>query len=295
MSTRTLTLLLLTCLSAPALMAQQTTDAEKALRADFEKAFKSKDAAERSSALIAYDEGTRALPDEGISRLVARTLAKGLEDDDASVARASVSALSWGRDPATVIEVMGEALENWRKVLEKTATRPDAESRDLYRATVDTYSAGSLALSNYKDDRSVKVLEDALRVLRPGGVLENISSNLLSPLASGLLNLGSERAVETVVKATATFPAATFGGTSDLERTRLGMSNALHLALAAFSQGLEVPPPEFSQNYQQDWADWFKQTKSRFPDKLGKLESPPGPAGEDWAMGRDAGRPERPS
>ncbi|RKY20241.1 MAG: hypothetical protein DRQ55_08330 [Planctomycetota bacterium] len=292
---RVATLLMLAAALAP-VAGQQTTDAEKDLRADFKKAMISKDAGNRAAAVSVYDAATRELPEElGAIRLVARTLASALDDDSPDVSAAAVAALSWGRDPETVIEELGGALKTWRKTLEKTATRRDSESRDQYRGTLQAYAAACAALGNYKDDRAVKALEDQLKKLRPAGVLENIAGGLLTPLAGGLLALGSERAVESVVKACATFPAATFGGTSDRERSRLGMSNALHRTLEQFSLGLEIPPPEFSQNYQQDWSKWLKANKDRFEEKLGKLETPPGPPSMGMSADRrPSAKPERP-
>jgi hypothetical protein len=292
--TRALGVLLIAS-SLSAVMGQQTTDEEKALRETYEHGMKKKDPAVRASAVSAYDQGTRDLPDVAGIRLVAKTLAKGLTDDDPSVAQAAVAALSYGRDPETVIESIEKGMNDWRKVLGKTATRPDDESRDLYNQTSATFRAATEVLGRYSDDRSVKVLEDGIKKLRPGGTLENVSGSLLGPMADALLALGSEDAVEAVVKTTSTFPAATFGGTSARERSRLAFSNSLHRSLEQFSLSLEIPPPEFSQNYEQDWSKWFKENKKRFAKKLGKLEQPPGPPGayvrDDEGM---TGRRERP-
>ena len=273
--------------------AEKPSDVEKGLRAEFKKAMVSKDAGVRTAAVASYDEGTRLLGELAAERLVARTLAEALGDDDPAVAMAAVSALSWGRDPATVIESFDAALEDWRTLMGGLATRPDEASRDRYRGASGAYRAGALALARYADDRAVKVLEDELRVLRPGGTLENVASNLLESLSLALLDLGSRRAVETVVKATASFPAEGFGGTSDIERSRLGMANSIHEALAAFSLQHEIPAPEFSQNYQQDWSHWFKEHQDRFPAKLGKLAVPPGRPEEQRGGARDEGRPGR--
>ena len=283
---------------APELAAQQTTQAEKDLRAEFKSAMRKKEPGIRASAVAAYSEGTRGLEDGGTSRLVAKTLAEALMDEDMSVAQSAVSALSWGRDPTTVVESYKKGLNEWRKLLGKTATRPDPESRALYRGALVAFEGAVDGLANYRDDRSVKVIEDELTKLRPGGVLENISGNLLGPMVTALTKLGSQGAVKAAVDTAAKFPAATFGGTSDREKSRLGFSRSIHDALSAFAVELETPPPAFDKNYEQSWSDWFKEHKKRLPKKLGKLETPPGPPENDMGAAARAranlGKPQRP-
>lgn len=290
-------LLSLSLLAVPA-PAQRPDDAEKALRAEFKKALGSKEASARAAAVAAYGNATRDLPDAGgAAKLVAQTLALALADEDPSVGQAAVEQLAWGRDPATVIDTLGEALGGWRTGLEALATRPDDASRDLYSATQAAYARGVAALGRYADDRATKVLEDELRVLKPEGELENLARDVVGEVCTALLALGSERAVESVVKATATFPASTVGGTSDVEKSRLGMANSVHNALAEYSRRLEIPPPDFGQNYQQAWAEWFKANKKRFAPKLGKLETPPAAPAErksDADAGRASGGRSRP-
>ena len=289
------TLLTLLALVAPAV--QEVPD-EKELRAEFKKSQRSKDPSERVAGLAIYANATRDLEDGGTAKLVAKTLATALDDEDMAVAAAAVSALAWGRHPDTVIDAMDDAMEEWRGILEKTATRPDEESRDLFRGALAVYRDGCALLARYKDDRTTDLLEGELKALRTGGVLENIAQNLVPSVSRALLDLGSRDAVEYVIKATAVYTASTFKGTSPMEKRNLAMAEDLHDALAEFAIEIERAPPAFTQNYQQDWHDWFKEHKELFPRKLGKLEEPP-PAPEyvppeERRSNRPTGERERP-
>ncbi len=261
-----------------AAVALQAADAdEKEMREAFKKEFGRNDAERRLAAIQTYDADTRGLLDEGKSRLVAKTLAGGLTDDDMAVCQAAVSAMSYGRDVETAIDGLEDGLSHYRKVMGKTATRPDTESRNQYRGALDAYRAACAALANYKDDRSTKHLEAHFKKINPGGSVDNVSQNLVSPLAEGLLALGSQRSVKVVIDQTKRFTASIGKGTSNREQVRQNTARSLHDALASFARSIERVPPEFGQNYQQDWTDWFKQNKDLFPDKLGKLTEPPGP------------------
>ncbi|GEM_PF-2314909 len=271
---------------------------EKALRAAFKKGLKSKDASVRIEAVLAYSEGTRELEEEGgAEKLVARTLAEALDDDDMGVCNAAMTALSWGREVATVIDACDESLEFLRAIMERTSTRPDDESRALYRGALEVYRTTCATLGNYPDDRSVAVLETELRVLRPGGQLETVSQTLVRPAVTALLTLGSQEAVELVIKQTTVYSASTLGGTSPGERLLAGLARTLHDALSAFAINVERAPPSFGQNYQQDWHDWFKKHKKLFADDLGKLKVPPGPMDTEAMAAMNSGgrnKPRRP-
>lgn len=270
--TALMTLLAVLSLALP--RPQEVPD-EKDLRAEFKKALRSKDAAERVAGVAEYGNATRDLEDGGASKLVAKTLASALEDEDMAVASAAVSALSWGRHVDTVIDTMDDAMEEWRAVLNKTATRPDDESRDLFRGALSTYRDGCALLARYTDDRTVDLLEGELKALRTGGQLENIAQNLVPSVTRALLQLGSQESVELVIKATAVYTASTMKGTSPSEKRDLKMAEDLHEALAEFAARVERAGPAFSQNYQQDWQDWFDEHEDLFEKKLGKLSEPP--------------------
>jgi hypothetical protein len=251
---------------------------EKQLRADYKKGVRKKDPALRIEAVVNYSNATRELEEEGgAEKLVAKTLAGALDDDDMGVCNSAMSALAYGRHVETVIDACDETLEYLRNIMEKTSTRPDEESRAQYRGALDVYRVGCAVLGNYKDDRSIDVLETELRALRPGSGIESIARKLVQPVVSALLELRSVDAVEIVIKQTAVYSASTLGGSSPQEKVLEAMARNLHDALVSFAVDVERAPPAFTKNYQQDWHKWFKEHKKLFLAKLGKLKQPPGP------------------
>lgn len=296
------------CLAQVALNVKAPT--EKELRADFKKGLKNKDPAVRIEAVVNYSEGTRQLVEEGgAEKLVARTLAGALDDDNMGVCTAALTALSFGRHVTTVIEACNESLEYVRNIMEKKSGRlEDDESRERYRGAFDVYRLACAVLGNYRDDRSVDVLETELRALRPqsepnskgiGNVsqLDSIAVNLIRPATAALLALGTSDAVELVIKQTTVYSASSIGGMSPWEQQHERMARALHETLVDFAVRVERAPPAFTQNYQQDWHDWFKKNRKRFEDKLGKLKEPPDALDMEAMMGRgrrNANKPRRP-
>lgn len=260
----------------PAAVAQQarTSDEEKALCKAFREAYRGGTLEERAEAVVTLDQASRELPDGGQGRLVAKTLADALEDDELAVRTPAVRALAWGRHVETVVDALPELLDELRNDVEKLATRPDRESRDLLRGTVTLYAEACVALGRHSDDRVVDYLEGELRTLRPASNTRVVSILLVGPIADGLLALGSVDAVEIVVKTT-----DVFGGANLATGNGNGRASAqkLHESLATFSDSRGWGSPVFSDAFDQTWRKWFKAHEDDFVEKLGKLDEPPGP------------------
>jgi hypothetical protein len=242
-----------------------TAVVEKDLLAEFNKAFRSKEEAERSAAIVALGDLSRGLEDKGTSKNVAKALAKGLDDDSLEVRAAAVGQLAWGRDVDTVVASFKGMLDDQRKQLEKRMTRPDDESKEYLGRGVRVFHDACRAVAHYKDDRVVDSLATQMQALRPDTDDTNLSARLVGNLARSLLSLGTTAAVESAIRQTAVY-TGTYQEPAAKE---------LHQALAEFATANNAAPPEYTDIYYVAWDDWFELTEERFPKKLGKLKEPP--------------------
>ena len=279
---------------APVSMPVMDTEAEKLLREDFRKGLASPDVSVRVEAVAVFGNETRSLPDGGASRSVARALANVLDDEAMEVRAAGVGALAWGRDPGEAIEALGKLLPELRKETEKLSTRPDEESQQRRRQVAQVYNTATEALGRHKDDRAADWLLDEMKKIRPRNGANNAAEVHARSLARALLAVGSQEAVESVVKTTGIYSGSVLNRNPN-NATAVG----LHEALAVFSEEIGFGPPEYSLTYDQAWREWFKERKGDLPKKLGKLEEP-APAPEYRRRDRNPnrrrpGRPERPS
>ncbi|MCB9899110.1 MAG: hypothetical protein H6825_13975 [Planctomycetes bacterium] len=267
---------------------------EKGLREAFHSAYLSRLPEDRALAVTTFDEATRALPDGGSSRLVAKTLAEALDDESFTVRVPALRALSWGRHVDTVLDVLPKFLDDLRDDIEKLSTRPDEASRNRMRDTIVLYGEGAKALATHADDRVVDYLAGEIRTLRPSGSSTNIYSlRMIVPLADALLMLGSREAVEAVVKATASFG----GGEMRWDNVKKA-AGELHESLARFAESKGDAAPTFDDFYDQSWHTWYEKHEDELPKKLGKLKQPterPAYEPEDRVPDRAGpGRVERP-
>jgi len=249
---------------------------EKDLLSEFTKAFKSHKTPERAAAITALGDMSRQLPDQGAGKAVAKALAEGLGDDELEVRSAAVGQLGYGRHVDTTISAFKSMLEDQRKQIDKRITRPDAESRDYVARGSRLYGDACHALANYRDDRSVAVLSDQIKSLRPNTDGNNLSTRLVGELARALLSLGTFDAVQVTVRQTQAY--------SDDDGFQEPAGRALHEALAEFSTAKGVAPPEWSKTYYVAWDDWFEANSKLFPKKLGKLDAPPPTAAAGTGM-----------
>lgn len=241
--------------------------AEKDLLADFNKAFKSRKAPERAAAITALGDMSRALPDKGASKPVAKALTQGLSDEDLEVRSAAVGQLAWGRQVDTVMSGFKEMIDDQRKQIEKRITRPDPESRDYVGRGARLFGDACFALANYRDDRAASILTDEIKALRPNTDGNNLSTRLVGDLARALLSLGTADAVEATVQQTQAY--------SEDDGYQEPAAQALHAALAEFSTAKGIAPPEYNKLVYVAWHDWFQANSKLFPKKLGKLDAPP--------------------
>ena len=253
---------------------------EKSLLAEYKDALKSNEPSYRAAAISAMSEATRELEDAGASKKVAKALAKGLADEDLEVQAAAITALSWGRQPDVVIDVYEDHIKDLRNEIEKRLTRPDEESVAFKQDASRQYAAVCEALGRHADDRSVDVLISQLRTLTKNSKGKNNLSTILStPLAEALLELGSQEAVEAVVKQTGVYQGP----------NQQQPAKRLHASLSAFSEGRGWAPSDYSFGYDQAWRDWLDEHEKEFSPKLGKLTEPVGePAYDPMARYKDA-------
>jgi hypothetical protein len=238
---------------------------EKDLLADFNKAYRSRDEAERAAAIIALGDLSRGLEDKGTSKNIAKALGKGLDDDSLEVRAAAIGQLSWGRHVDTTVSAFKGMIDDQRKQLEKRMTRPDDESKEYVGRGVRVFHDACRAAAHYKDDRVVDSLAGQMQALRPDTADTKLSSRLVGNLARSLLSMGTAEAVEAAIRQTGVYT-----GTYQ-ERA----AKELHQALAEFSSANNVAPPDYTDTYYVAWDDWFEETEKRFPKKLGKLKEPP--------------------
>ncbi len=279
MAVATLTL----TLSAQAPETQPPT--EKSLLSEYRDASKSNDPAYRAAAVVAMADASRELDDAGASKAVAKTLAKALEDDALEVQAAAIGALSWGRQPDVVLAAFEDHIKSLRNEIEKRMTRPDEESVAYKKDATRQYADLCDALARHTDDRSVEILIGQLRTLTKntkGG--NNLSTLLSTPLAGALLELGSQEAVEAVVKQTGVY----------VNPGQQGPAKRLHQALSIFSDERGWAPPTYADGYDQVWRDWLGEHEQEFSEKLGKLKEPISEPEYDalarYKDARDAGR-----
>ncbi len=246
-----------------------TGPSEKDLRETFRKGIRSPDPSARIEAVATLGNASRSLPDGGSSKLMARTLAGALDDDDMGVRAAAVGALAWGRHVETVVDVLGDLLPELRQEVAALSTRPDEESRTRRAQTARLYEATCVALGRHPDDRSVEALVDEIRKMRPRTGTQDASELLVGPVSSGLLALGSQESVGQVVKLT-----TVFSGSVLINRVSEGTAKELHVLLSAFSEDLGYGPPAWSDTYDQSWRTWFQEHEDDLPKELGKLEEP---------------------
>lgn len=243
---------------------------EKEWRDEYRRGLTRPAAEARAAAVEAYGQATRELPVEiSSSRLVTRALGDALHDADLSVRAAALTQLAWGRDPSTVFELLDDHIGELRNELEKLWTRPDAESRARRADVQRLFSQLTTIVGRHADDRAVELLEDELRTLRQASGPANPAQALVVPLSQGLLMLGSQRAVESVVKTTNVFSGAVFNHSSGRNT-----ASGLHEALSAFALQIERAPPPFGEQYDHGWRQWYAEHQHLFPKRLGKLKTP---------------------
>jgi hypothetical protein len=243
---------------------------EKALVREYDKALKAKDAATRAAAVMALGDASRALPDGGSSKYLAKALARTLEDEDLEVQSAVVAQLSWGRDVETVLDALGAHVETVRKEVERRITRPDEESKSYVNRATRLFGDTCRALANYRDDRAVESLASIIQRLRANTEDNNSSERLVGRMAEALLDLGTHDAVEACVRQTQTY--------TEVDGYQEVAAKELHRVLAIFATRVGKAPPDFSQTWSVAWDNWFEEHGDSFPKKLGKLKEPPGQA-----------------
>lgn len=231
----------------------------------FGKAYKGSDVSALADAISELSSVSRRLEDGGGSKAIAKALARGLDSDHLEVRGAALSALAWGRDNDTVLDLIEEELDDLYNDISKLVSRPDEESRAQRRDTSRLYAEVCKIAAWHKDDRSVDVLAKQLRkVTRAGRASDSMAAHTLRPLSEALVELGSRDAVEAVVAKTRTFVGA---------RQKVH-ARKLHASLAMMSDALGRAPPDFDDKYDQVWHDWFDKYGDRLPKKLGRLELP---------------------
>jgi hypothetical protein len=268
--------------------AKKPTDAEpdeKTLIHEFDKDFVNKDATVRVAALMKLGDASRKLPDLGHSRYTAKTLTKGLDDDDLEVQSAAVGQLAWGRDVDTAIDALGKHVENVRKEIDKRITRPDQESKNYVNRATRLFGDTCRAQANYRDDRSVDVLASIIGRLRPNTDGNDGSTRLVGRIAEALTDLGTQDAIDACIKQT-----GVYGETDSFNEPA---AKELHRVLSLFASKAGKAPPDYTATYYVEWGKWFEKNKEAFPKKLGKLKEPPNapPADVMSQGGKDEGKP----
>ncbi|MBM3984960.1 MAG: hypothetical protein FJ296_04600 [Planctomycetes bacterium] len=249
--------------------AAQAPD-EKALVREYDKALKTKDAATRAAAVMALGDASRALPDGGASKYMAKALARTLEDEDLEVQSAVVAQLSWGRDVETVLDALGAHVEVVRKEVERRISRPDEESKSYVNRATRLFGDTSKALANYRDDRSVEALASIIQRLRANTEGNTTSARLVGRIAEALLDLGTHDAVQACIRQTQMY--------TEVDGYQELAAKELHRVLAIFATRVGKAPPDFSLTWSVAWDNWFEEHGSSFPKKLGKLKQPPAQA-----------------
>ena len=265
---------------APGQPGQPAADApdEKSLVRDYDKALKTKDAAARAAAVMALGDASRALPDGGRSKYLAKALARSVEDEDLEVQSAVVAQLAWGRDVETVLDALGTHVETVRKEIERRSTRPDDESKSYVNRGTRLFGDSCKALANYRDDRAVEALASIIQRLRENTESNDTSARLVGRIAEALLDLGSHDAVEICIRHTQTY--------ADVDGYQETAAKELHRVLAIFATRVGKAPPDFSNTFSVAWDNWFEKHGSSFPKKLGKLKEPPGQAPAEMQEGQ---------
>jgi|SRR5688572_11244539 len=245
--------------------ADAQSSGEKDLLAAFKESFAASDPAERARALNTLGDASRALPDQGSGKKVAQALAKGLEDDELEVCQAAVFQFARLRDVDTAIGALDAFLREQYKQLERRVESSAPNSRNhVERATCVFANAGHV-LANYADDRSAATLIGLLASLKADTKKNDLGSRLVGGLAAASLHLGTQAAVETAVKQTKTFR----GG------AQAAGARKLHDALSAFATAKGMTPPEWGDDYSEQWHAWLEANRNKLPEKLGKLATPP--------------------
>ncbi len=257
---------------APGKSGQPAAEApdEKDLVREYDKALKTKDAATRAAAVMALGDASRALPDGGVSKYLAKALARTLEDEDLEVQSAVVAQLSWGREVETALDALGAHVEVVRKEVERRITRPDEESKSYVNRATRLFGDTCKALANYRDDRAVEALAAIIQRLRANTEDNNASARLVGRIAEALLDLGTHDAVQACIRQTQTY--------TEVDGYQEVAAKELHRVLAIFATRVGKAPPDFSQTWSVSWDNWFEEHGDSFPKKLGKLKQPPGQA-----------------
>jgi hypothetical protein len=241
---------------------------EKELLAAFHEMWSPSDPAARVAALMELGAASRGLADHGSSKLLAKTLGKGLVDDELEVQAAAVAQFDYGRHVESTIKLLADALQDLMQEIDSRLTRPDEESKQYVGRGSRLVGDASLILANYRDDRSSEALIDLLRSLhRNGAPGNNLSTRVVEPLATAVLNLGTRDGVEAAVRQTQSYVTT--------NQWQKAPAVNLHRALAEFAVRIGVAPPEFTDNFSVAWHEWFEKTADRFPESLGRLAEPP--------------------
>jgi hypothetical protein len=258
---------------------------EKTLIHEFDKDFVNKDATVRVAVLMKLGDASRKLPDLGHSRYVAKTLIKGLDDDDLEVQSAAVGQLAWGRDVDSAIEALGKHVENVRKEIDKRITRPDQDSKNYVNRATRLFGDTCLAQANYRDDRSVDVLASIIGRLRPNTDGNDGSTRLVGRIAEALTALGTQDAIDACIKQTGVY--------GENDSFNEPAAKELHRVLSLFASKVGKAPPDYTPTYYVEWGKWFEKNKEGFPKKLGKLKEPPNAPPADMMSqgGKDEGKP----
>lgn len=267
-------LLAATALCAPLSAFQDEEVTEKDLREAYKKGLSRSKAEERADAVNIYGFATRDLPEnEGASKLVARQLKIALKDDDPQVVAAGIVALSWGRDVDTTLDAMEDVIDDLRNTAAKYATRPGDENRAIYQETVRLFENSVEIVGRHTCDKAEDILVDHMRTLKPQNGQGPLASDLIDPLSKGLLELGSHDAVEEVIRTTNVFSGDKLADDDEGNNFTLA-ARTLHDNLSAFAREIGKVGPPWSEQYDVDWRDWFKEVDDDLPKKLGKLDEP---------------------
>jgi len=238
---------------------------ERALLATFREAFASAEAAERVGALAALGMDSRGLPDRGTGKRVAQALARGLEDEDLDVRQAALAQLDRERDVDTVIGAFTAFLRGHYRALERHQGNVDGPGRDFYTRGSVLFQNACNAFANYRDDRTAAVLVPLLENLPADSRKGDLGPRVVGALAASALDQGTLAAAEAAVRQTKAFsPTEQESG-----------ARALHAALAAFASGLDTTPPEWSEEYADEWQAWLEEHAKGLPKKIGRLAEPP--------------------
>ncbi|GJM20900.1 MAG: hypothetical protein DHS20C15_08150 [Planctomycetota bacterium] len=250
---------------------------ERDLRDEYKKGIARSDPQTRADAVNAYGFATRDLADdEGASKLVARQLKIALGDDEMEVVAAAIVALSWGRHVDTTLDGMEDVIDDLRNTAAKYATRPGDENRAVFQEAARLYENACVVVGRHTSDAAVDILVDQLRTLKPGTGEGRLAEVLVGPLSTALLELGSYEAVELVVKTTNVFGGEALSD-DDEGNNFTRTARIIHDALIVYSEKIGKLGPPWSDRYDNDWRDWFKEVRGDLERKLGKLEEPIGP------------------